>query len=388
MSKARKKIVILGATGSIGDNTLNVVRQHRDKIQIVGVACDRSHKKLAAICDEFEVPNAALFNEEAFYEAEKSGRFSNQNLFCGLDGLVKLSCIKEVDTVLVAVVGTLGLQPALKAVQHGKDLALASKEILVMAGKFFTEAVKEANVRLLPVDSEHNAIFQCLHGESNASLERIILTASGGMFRDRNISTFDTITPEEATKHPNWNMGKKITVDSATMANKGLEVIEAHWLFDLPGDKIKVMIHPESIIHSLVEFIDGSILAQLSPPSMTFAIQHALLYPIRSTRTESSLDFEDRLNLDLSPPDFNRYPCLRLAYESLESGGISPTTFNAANEIGVEAFLKKEIGFTKISKIIEKTLESTRNREPDSLHEVIQADQDARSLATRYLNEL
>ncbi len=183
-------------------------------------------------------------------------------------------------------------------------------------------------------------------------------------------------------------MGKKITVDSATMANKGLEVIEAHWLFDLPGDKIKVMIHPESIIHSLVEFIDGSILAQLSPPSMTFAIQHALLYPIRSTRTESSLDFEDRLNLDLSPPDFNRYPCLRLAYESLESGGISPTTFNAANEIGVEAFLKKEIGFTKISKIIEKTLESTRNREPDSLHEVIQADQDARSLATRYLNEL
>ena len=388
MSKALKKIVILGATGSIGDNTLNVVRQHRDKIQIVGVACDRSHKKLAAICDEFDVPNAAIFNEEVFDEAKKSGRFSNQNLFCGLEGLVKLSCMKEVDTVLVAVVGTLGLQPALKAVQHGKDLALASKEILVMAGKFFTEAVKEANVRLLPVDSEHNAIFQCLHGESNASLERIILTASGGMFRDRNISTFGTITPEEATQHPNWNMGKKITVDSATMANKGLEVIEAHWLFDLPGNKIKVMIHPESIIHSLVEFIDGSILAQLSPPSMTFAIQHALLYPLRSTRTESSLNFEDRLNLDLSPPDFNRYPCLRLAYESLESGGISPTTFNAANEIGVEAFLKKEIGFTKISKIIEKTLESTRNREPDSLHEVIQADQDARSLATRYLNEL
>jgi 1-deoxy-D-xylulose-5-phosphate reductoisomerase len=256
-----------------------------------------------------------------------------------------------------------------------------------MAGKFFTEAVKEANVRLLPVDSEHNAIFQCLHGESKASLNRIILTASGGMFRNRDLETFDSITPEEATQHPNWDMGRKITVDSATMANKGLEVIEAHWLFDLPGNKIKVMIHPESIIHSLVEFVDGSILAQLSPPSMTFAIQHALLYPLRTQRTEPSLNFEERLNLDLSPPDLERYPCLRLAYESLESSGISPTTFNAANEIGVEAFLKKEIGFTSISKIIEKTLENTRNREPESLQEVIQADQEARILATRYLNE-
>ncbi|QXD22773.1 1-deoxy-D-xylulose-5-phosphate reductoisomerase [Opitutia bacterium ISCC 51] len=387
MSEALKKIVILGATGSIGENTLNVVRQHRDKIQIVGVACDRSYQKLAAICDEFDVQNAAIFNEEAFDEAEKSDRFHNKNLLCGLEGLVQLSCMKEVDTVLVAVVGTLGLQPALKAVQHGKDLALASKEILVMAGKFFTEAVKEAHVRLLPVDSEHNAIFQCLHGESTASLDRIILTASGGMFRDRDLKSFDSITPEEATQHPNWSMGRKITVDSATMANKGLEVIEAHWLFNLPGNKIKVMIHPESIIHSLVEFVDGSILAQLSPPSMTFAIQHALLYPLRTHRTEPSLDFEERINLDLSPPDLERYPCLRLAYESLESSGISPTTFNAANEIGVDAFLKKEIGFTTISKIIEKTLEKTRNREPESLQEVIQADQEARSLATRYLND-
>lgn len=387
MSEALKKIVILGATGSIGENTLNVVRQHRDKIQIVGVACDRSYQKLAAICDEFDVQNAAIFNEEAFDEAEKSDRFHNKNLLCGLEGLVQLSCMEEVDTVLVAVVGTLGLQPALKAVQHGKDLALASKEILVMAGKFFTEAVKEAHVRLLPVDSEHNAIFQCLHGESTASLDRIILTASGGMFRDRDLKSFDSITPEEATQHPNWSMGRKITVDSATMANKGLEVIEAHWLFNLPGKKIKVMIHPESIIHSLVEFVDGSILAQLSPPSMTFAIQHALLYPLRTHRTEPSLDFEERINLDLSPPDLGRYPCLRLAYESLESSGISPTTFNAANEIGVDAFLKKEIGFTTISKIIEKTLEKTRNREPESLQEVIQADQEARSLATRYLND-
>ena len=387
MSQSFKKIVILGATGSIGDNTLNVVRKHRDKIQIVGVACNQSYEKLAAICEEFEVPNAAIYGEEAFSKAEKSGLFKNQKLHCGLEGLINISCIEEVDTVLVAVVGTLGLQPSLQAVQHGKDLALASKEILVMAGSFFTDAVKEANVKLLPVDSEHNAIFQCLHGESDSSLERIILTASGGMFRDRPLETFGAITPEEAIKHPNWSMGKKITVDSATMANKGLEVIEARWLFNLPSNKIKVMIHPESIIHSLVEFIDGSILAQLSPPSMTFAIQHALFYPQRSQRTEPTLNFQEQLNLNLSPPDFERYPCLRLAYESLQAGGIASTTFNAANEIGVEAFLKKEIGFTEISKIIEQTLESIQNREPHTLEEVMVADQEARSVARRHLIE-
>ena len=387
MSKSRKKIVILGATGSIGDNTLKVVRKHRDEIEIVGVACNRSYEKLADICEEFRVPHAAIYDDSAYGEAKKSGRFGNQKLFCGLDGLTELSSLEGVDTVLVAVVGTMGLLPALQAVKQGKDLALASKEILVMAGQFFTDAVREAEVRLLPIDSEHNAIFQCLHGESHKALERIILTASGGMFRDRPLDTFDSITPEEAVQHPNWSMGKKITVDSATMANKGLEVIEAHWLFDLPKEKIKVMIHPESIIHSLVEFIDGSILAQLSPPSMTFAIQHALLYPERSQRTDPSLDFEEQLNLELRPPNFERYPCLQLAFNSLDSGGILPASFNAANEIGVDAFLKKEIGFTAISRIIEKTLENTQNREPQSLDEVIQADQEARSLAASYIQE-
>ena len=354
MSDSAKRIVILGATGSIGDNTLNVVRQHRDKLKIVGVACNRSHEKLAAICEEFDVPSAAIYDEKAFAEAKQSGNFTDRELLCGMEGLEELSCKQSVDTVLVAVVGTLGLQPALSAVQHGKDLALASKEILVMAGKFFTEAVTKAGVRLLPVDSEHNAIFQCLHGESRSSLERIILTASGGTFRDRPLDTFDSITSEEAVQHPNWSMGKKITVDSATMANKGLEVIEAHWLFDLPGDQIKVMIHPGSIIHSLVEFIDGSILAQLSPPTMTFAIQHALLYPERSERTEPSLNFEEHLNLDLRPPDLERYPCLRLAYESLENGGIYPTAFNAANEIGVDAFLKRRLASSRFRKLSRK----------------------------------
>jgi len=305
-----------------------------------------------------------------------------------MEGLIQLASLDEVDIVLVAVVGTLGLKPALAAVEKGKDLALASKEILVMAGKFFTAAVKKAKVKLLPIDSEHNAIFQCLNGESYESIENIILTASGGIFRERALDTFDSITPEEATRHPNWSMGRKITVDSATMANKGLEIIEAHWLFGTRPENIKVMIHPTSIIHSLVEFVDGSILAQLSPPSMTFAIQHALLYPERCERTEPSLDFSEAINLDLSPPDMNRYPCLRLAYEALKTGSVGPAVYNASNEISVDAFLKNQIGFKQIAVIIEKTLEITKSREPQSLEEVLEIDLLARQNASHILKTL
>ncbi|MCZ6673024.1 MAG: 1-deoxy-D-xylulose-5-phosphate reductoisomerase [Verrucomicrobia bacterium] len=386
MSRKTKKIVILGATGSIGENTMKVLRKHRHRIELMGVACNRSHEKLAEICEEFEVPNAAIYDEKAYLEANASGNFENRYLYQGMDGLIQLAILEEADIVLIAIVGTLGLRPALAAVDQGKDLALASKEIFVMAGKFFTAAVEKAGVKLLPVDSEHNAIFQCIDGEEKRTIERIILTASGGIFRDRPLDTFDTITPEEAVCHPNWSMGKKITVDSATMANKGLEVIEAHWLFGLPSQKIIVRIHPTSIIHSLVEFIDGSILAQLSPPSMTFAIQHALLHPDRFERTEPSLNFEEKLSLDLAPPDFGRYPCLRLAYDSLETGGVGPTIFNAANEIGVAAFLKKKIGFLEIPKIIEKTLEACKTHEPESLDEVLEADQQARHTATQLLD--
>lgn len=387
MSQYPKNIVILGATGSIGENTLKVLRKHRDKFRLVGVACDRSIEALAHICNEFEVAHAAIYNENAFKQAQESGLFPNTSLRSGMKGLVELACLEEAATVLVAVVGTLGLKPALTAVEHGKDLALASKEILVMAGKFFTAAVKKAGVHLLPVDSEHNAIFQCLNGETNRSIEKIILTASGGIFRDRPLNTFDTITPEEAICHPNWTMGKKITVDSATMANKGLEVIEAHWLFGLPAKKIGVMIHPSSIIHSMVEFVDGSILAQMSPPSMTFAIQHALLHPERCEKTESSLNFDNPFSLDLIPPDMNRYPCLQLAYTSLEAGGVWPAVFNAANEIAVDAFLNQRIGFLEISKIIENTLAKTENFEPDSLDQVLNTDLQARRTASTLLND-
>lgn len=378
MSVYPKKIVILGATGSIGDTTLDVLRKHKDKLELIGVACNKSTTKLAEICKEFDVTHACIYDEAAYDLAISKHDFPNTNLEVGMAGLENLASLPDADIVLVAVVGTLGLNPALAAVRNGKDLALASKEILVMAGKFFTKAVHKAKVRLLPVDSEHNAIFQCLNGESYDSIKNIILTASGGMFRKRPLNTFGSITPEEATQHPNWSMGRKITVDSATMANKGLEIIEAHWLFGLAPENIKVMIHPTSVIHSLVEFIDGCILAQLSPPSMTFAIQHALFYPDRFPETLPSLDFSEALTLELAPPDTKRYPCLELAYQALRAGGNASTTYNAANEVGVDAFLMNQIRFDRIPIIIEKTLENTPNREPQSLTEVLETDLIAR----------
>ncbi|MBH53847.1 MAG: 1-deoxy-D-xylulose-5-phosphate reductoisomerase [Opitutaceae bacterium] len=387
MSHFPKKIILLGATGSIGESTLKVLRKHPDKLKLAGIACDKAYGKLADICEEFDVPNATVYSKEAYQHAKVSGSFQGRNLNSGMEGLIELAGNVDADIVVVAVVGTLGLKPALAAIESGKDLALASKEILVMAGIFFTKAIKQANVKLLPVDSEHNAIFQCLHGESSDSIEKIILTASGGSFRDRALDTFHLIRPEEATHHPNWAMGKKITVDSCTMANKGLEVIEAHWLFNLPPENIRVMIHPTSIVHSMVEFTDGSILSQMSPPSMTFAIQHALLYPQRAEKTEPSLNFEKSLKIEFFPPDIKRYPCLQLAYDSLKIGGTGPTVFNAANEVSVESFLNKKIAFPDIAKTIEKTLESCNNFEPDTLEEVLEADANARQTASQIIRQ-
>ena len=374
----KKRIVLLGATGSIGHNTLKVLRKHSDRLELAGVACNSSHRKLSAICQEFNVPHAAIYSESAFEEARKSNRFPSTQLHGGMEGLLRLARLEEADLVLLAVVGTLGLKPALAALRAGKDLALASKEILVMAGRFFTSVVAETGGKLLPVDSEHNAIFQCVNAASPRHIHRLILTASGGMFRDRDLATFHSVTPEEATQHPNWRMGRKITVDSATMANKGLEVIEAHWLFGIPPHRITVVIHRASIIHSLVEFIDGSILAQLCPPSMTFSIQNALLYPDRAEGADPSLEFDRFIELNLEPPQMERYPCLDLAFQAMRGGGILPAVFNAANEVSVDAFLNRRIGFTDIPKIIDKTLGRVKNYEPQSLEEVMKADDTAR----------
>lgn len=378
----RKKVVLLGATGSIGANTLRVLRAHPDRLELIGVAANRSAKDLADICREFKVPYAALSDASISSESDFP---SGTKLFSGPDCLEQLATLEEADIVLVAVVGSCGLLPTLAAIEAGKDIALANKELLVLGGQFVIEAAKRKGVRLLPTDSEHNAIFQCIEGHDPAHLDKLILTASGGQFRDTPIDELSTVTPEDATQHPNWSMGPKITVDSATMANKGLELIEAHWLFGLDSKKLEVVIHPQSIVHSFAQFVDGSILAQLSPPSMTFAIQHCLLYPDRQPGVDSTLDFSETLQLDFSAPDMKRYPCLKLAYEAMHCGGSAPAIFNAANEVAVARFLNKEIQFLDIPKVIEYTLEHSKLQAADNIHNLLLIDSNARSTALKFL---
>ncbi len=377
-----KNIVLLGATGSIGDSTLQVVRKHPRRLRVLGVAAGRNWEKLAAIAREFQVPHVALYEESAFQAARASGQFPpGTRIHSGLEGLITVATLEDAQMVLSAVVGTTGLRPTLAAIEKGKDIALANKEILVLAGKFVIAAATQKKVRLLPVDSEHNAIFQCLAGAEKKDVAKIWLTASGGPFLKFTVQQMASITPMEAKMHPNWSMGPKITVDSSTMANKALEVIEARWLFGMRPEQIGVVVHPQSIVHSMVEYIDGSILAQLSPPSMTFAIQHSLFYPERCEGCRRTLDFSQIHRWELLPPDENRFPLLRIGREALLSGGISPAIFNAANEVAVSAFLDNRIGYLDIPRIVERTLQETRQFEPKTLEEVLNADAEGRTVA-------
>lgn len=358
MESKRKKIILLGATGSIGGNTLRVLRTHADKLELVGVSANSNYEGLSAICDEFKVPQAVLTDPAAYTKARAENCFRDgTSLSSGAASLCDLVRTESADIVLIAVVGACGLEPALAAIEAGKDLALANKELLVLGGAFLIELAREKGVRLLPTDSEHNAIFQCLEGRPIETVDQLILTASGGPFRKTPIEDLAQVTPADAVQHPNWSMGKKISVDSATMANKGLELIEAHWLFGIPAERLKVVIHPQSIVHSFVQLIDGSILAQMCPPSMTFPIQHCLLYPERAPAGEATLDFTKNLDLNFHAPEALRYPCLELAYEALRNSTTAPAVFNAANEIAVARFLNGEITFLKIPQLIEKTLE-------------------------------
>ena len=382
---AKKKVVLLGATGSIGGSTLRVLRAHSERLQLIGVAAHSNHKELASICHEFSVPYAALYSEKAYSKAREGRYFPSQTqLDCGEDGLLSLSTLPEADLVLVAVVGACGLKPTLAAIEAGKDIALANKELLVLGGAFVIEAAKRKKVRLLPTDSEHNAIFQCIEGHLTSNINKLILTASGGQFRDMPIEQLTQVTPAEATQHPNWSMGPKITVDSATMANKGLELIEAHWLFGISPEQLKVVIHPQSIVHSFVQFIDGSILSQLSPPSMTFAIQHCLLYPDRAPSVDKTINFDQTFQLDFSAPDFGRYPCLRLAYEAMRSGESAPAIFNAANEIAVNRFLANELAFLDIPLAIEHALNKLNTEVPNSLETLLEIDARARHIVSNF----
>ena len=386
---AKKRVVLLGATGSIGENALRVLEAHRDKLELVGIAARTNWQKLAAIASGFGVRHVGVFDDVAFAAAKNSGAFpKGTRLVGGLAGLIELAQLPEADLVLVAVVGTTGLEPALAALAAGKDLALASKEILVLAGKFVMAEAKKHGAKLLPVDSEHNAVFQCLEGHPQAGVRRIVLTASGGAFRDWPPERLAHVTPADALKHPNWAMGPKITVDSATLANKGLELIEAQWLFGLRPEQCTAVLHPQSIVHCLVEFTDGAVLAQLSPPSMTFPIQHALLYPARAPGVESTLDFTKLLGLDFRPVDEGRFPMFRLAQQTLRAGGVAPAVYNAANEVAVAAFLSGRIPFLALPRVVEQTLASIDNFEPADLAAVMAADAEARRVATAQLKHL
>lgn len=377
-----RKIILLGATGSIGKSTLEVVDAHRDAVELVGVAANVRWRELAAIAKKYGVRNVAIFDEAAAAEARTSGDFpAGTRFFVGAEGLEEIATLAEANLVITAVVGTLGLKPTLAAIRAGKDVAVASKEILVLAGRFVMAAARERGVKILPMDSEHNAIFQCIGSEPARRVDRIILTASGGAFRDFTLEQMAKVSPADALTNPNWSMGPKVTVDSSSMANKGLELIEATWLFDVPESRIDIVVHPQSVVHSMVKFTDGSILAQLAPPSMTFPIQHCIFWPERPAGTRPSLDFSRALSLEFRVPDYEKYKCLRLARACSRAGGVAPAVFNAANEVAVAAFLEEKIPYLAIPEIIEGALAKIPAREPADLNDVLAADALARRVA-------
>lgn len=379
-----RNVVLLGATGSIGESTLRVIRKHHDRLKLIGISAHQQGEKLCQIAHEFGVKNVHLGHEQDIRE----DLLAETNFSTGSDGLNELAALEQADLVVVAVVGAAGLAPTLAALEAGKDVVLANKESLVVGGQLVMETARRTGAKILPADSEHNGVFQCLHGQPEKSLDSIILTASGGPFRDFSLEQLSSVTPEQALKHPNWSMGPKITVDSATMANKGLELIEAHWLFGLPAERLKVVIHPPSLVHAIVQFKDGCTLAQMSPPSMTFALQNALLFPDRMEGVEQGLDFSQPLELSFSPPSPDKYPCLKLAQDCLAKGGTAPLVFNAANEVAVAAFLRNQIGFTEISDIIESTLNTADFPHASSLENLLTFDQEIRLQASAFLQKL
>lgn len=400
-----KRVVILGATGSIGESALKVARDIPERMQIVGLAANSNAEKLAAAANETRAPAVCLVDETKIDALERALDYKPR-IFSGDAGLCEIACLPDADMVLVAIVGTGGLRPALTAIEAGKDLAVASKEILVMAGEIVMQKARDNGVHVLPVDSEHNAIFQCLEGKrsrlnaqrstsnaENLALEvgrwgldvsdvrRIILTASGGPFRETPRKDFDSITPEQALKHPTWNMGPKITIDSATLFNKGLEMIEAHWLFGVEMKRVEVVIHPQSIVHSMVEFTDGSTLAQLSYSDMCFPIQYAVTWPDRVPNTLPPLDFSKLSKLEFFTPRYEDFPALNLARRAGETGGTLPAVMNAANEIAVTAFLDRQARFPEIWYLVEEVMNRHKAIAHPNLDAILEADQWARNEA-------
>jgi 1-deoxy-D-xylulose-5-phosphate reductoisomerase len=391
MSKLQN-ITILGATGTIGVSTLDVIARHPERFRAYALTANSRFEPLLEQCRQFHPRYAVLLDSSAAGQLEAGLRQAGleTEVLCGIEALEQVSSLPEVDAVMAAIVGAAGLRPSLAAATAGKRVLLANKETLVMCGSLFMEAVRHNGATLLPIDSEHNAIFQCLPrnfsgGFAANGVTRILLTASGGPFRKLSLEDMRRVTPQQALNHPNWVMGPKITIDSATLMNKGLEVIEAHWLFDASPEQIEVVIHPQSVIHSMVQYADGSVLAELGNPDMRTPIAHALGWPDRIESGVAPLDVFAAARLDFERPDTTRFPCLRLAFEALSTGGSAPAVLNAANEVAVQAFLGNKIIFPDIPRLIEAVLDEVGAHPIEQLEDVVQADTNARTSAENWL---
>lgn len=387
-----KKICILGATGSIGEQTLDVIRRQKDDFRLISFSSHKNYEKAIKIIEEFNPKYVAITDQDNFKKVLEYCKKNSLKIEVleGINGLTSISTLDEVEIVVTAVVGMIGLVPTLEAIKAGKDIALANKETLVTGGELVINTAKKYGVKILPVDSEHGAIFQCIQGNEISNINKILLTASGGPFRGKNKSQLLQVTPKEAISHPKWNMGKKISVDSSTLVNKGLEVIEAHWLFDIDYKNIEVIIHPESIIHSMVEYKDGSVLAQLSNPDMKLPIQYALNYPERGNLIIDQLDLFKISKLTFEKPDLKTFEGLKLAYDAGKAGGIMPTIYNVANEVSVNLFLNNKIKYLEIVDIIKDCLNTFKNQSITSVETILEAEANVKKYieAKRNLREV
>ncbi|MBD3609930.1 MAG: 1-deoxy-D-xylulose-5-phosphate reductoisomerase [Gammaproteobacteria bacterium] len=387
-------VTVLGSTGSIGVSTLDVVARHPQRFKVVALTANTQVDRMVEQCQQFEPQFAVMVDESAADTLQQQLRQIGlqTEVLSGVEGLVHVADMPAADYVMAAIVGAAGLQPNLAAARAGKRVLLANKESLVMSGGLFMQEVQNSGAELLPIDSEHNAIFQSMPrdfraGLSQAGVNKILLTASGGPFRSTPLEQLKSVTPEQAVAHPNWSMGKKISVDSASMMNKGLEVIEACWLFNTSADTIQVVVHPQSVIHSMVQYTDGSVLAQLGNPDMRTPIAHALAWPERIESGVANLDMFDIARLDFEEPDFSRFPCLRLSYEAINQGGTAPAILNAANEVAVDAFLNEKLSFLGIADVIETTLSRVTSHAANNLEIIYQDDQLARETAQKLIIE-
>ncbi|MBR4084359.1 MAG: 1-deoxy-D-xylulose-5-phosphate reductoisomerase [Lachnospiraceae bacterium] len=369
-----KKIAILGSTGSIGTQTLDIVRNYSGELQVVALAAGSNVELLEKQVREFQPKVVAMWSEKAAMDLKERVSDLEVSVLAGMEGLLSVAVFPEVEVLVTAIVGMIGIRPTIEAIKAGKDIALANKETLVCAGHIIMPLAKEHNVSILPVDSEHSAIFQSLNGEPKNRINKILLTASGGPFRGKRKEELQNMQVEDALKHPNWSMGRKITIDSSTLVNKGLEVMEAKWLFGVEPEQIQVVVHPQSIIHSMVEYVDGAVIAQLGIPDMKLPIQYALFYPDRRVMNEKKLDFFELQNMTFEKPDTETFYGLKLAYEALRSGGNVPTIYNAANEKAVALFLEKKISYLQIPEMIERSMSKISKIENPGVEQILETE--------------